>query len=397
MKTLYLDCSMGAAGDMLAGALLELLPDPQGFLDDFSRLGIPGVRISREPSVKCGVAGTHFRVTVDGVEEDEHLHDHARDHAHHHHSGLHDVEHIVRGLRLDAAAERDVLAVYRLIAEAESKVHGAPMEEIHFHEVGTMDAIADVTAVCLLLRALAPDEIVASPVNVGGGTVKCAHGILPVPAPATAELLRGVPMYGGEIQSELCTPTGAALLRHFAARFGALPLMRAEAVGYGMGTKDFPRANCVRAILGESEGETEEIFELSCDVDDMTGEELGFATEMLFAAGARDVFTMPVQMKKNRPGVLLRALCTQEKRDALVEAMFRHTTTLGVREARLRRYVLRRETESRETPCGAVRYKRASGYGVEREKPEYDDLARIAREKGVSLTEARRMAAEALT
>lgn len=395
MKTLYLDCSMGAAGDMLAAALLELLPDRGGFVERFNRLGIPGVTVSVEPSVKCGVTGTHFRVAVDGAEEDEHLHEHAHEH-HHHHSGLHDIEHIIDSLGLDSVVAADVLAVYRSIAEAESKVHGAPIAEIHFHEVGTMDAVADVTAVCLLMHELSPDAVVVSPVNVGGGTVQCAHGVLPVPAPATAELLRGIPMYGGEIQNELCTPTGAALLRHFATRFGTMPLMTGSAVGYGMGKKDFPQANCVRAILGESEGATEEIIELSCDLDDMTGEELGFAMERLFDAGARDVFTTPSNMKKNRPGVLLRVLCMADRRDALVEAMFRHTTTLGVRENRMRRHVLSREVKTLDTPYGTVRCKSASGYGVQRQKLEYEDLARVARERGISLGEARRLVAEAI-
>ena len=397
MKTLYLDCSMGAAGDMLAAALLELLPDRQAFLDRFNALGIPGVSVCAEPAVKCGVTGTHFHVSVNGVEEDEHLHEHHHhehdhDHHHHHHSGLHDIAHIVEHMRLEPAVEADVLAVYRSIAEAESQVHGEPVEQIHFHEVGTLDAVADVTAVCLLMHELRPDVIAASPVNVGGGTVRCAHGILPVPAPATALLLRDIPMYGGTIQSELCTPTGAALLRHFVTKFGAMPLMRGAVYGYGMGKKDFEQANCVRAILGESEGETEEIVELSCDLDDMTGEALGFAAERLFELGARDVYTMPVQMKKGRPGVLLRVLCMPEQRDAMVEAVFRHTTTLGVREARLRRHVLERRVETLDTPAGAVRRKTASGYGTERSKLEYEDLARIARERGASLEEARRIA-----
>ncbi|MBR3560841.1 MAG: nickel pincer cofactor biosynthesis protein LarC [Oscillospiraceae bacterium] len=386
MKTLYLDCSMGAAGDMLVAALLELLPDRQSFVNRFNALGIPGVTVSAEPAVKCGVTGTHFRVSVNGAEEDEHHHEH-----HHHHSGMHDITQIVESMRLDPAVEADVLAVYRSIAEAESQVHGEPIEQIHFHEVGTMDAIADVTAVCLLMHELSPDAVIASPVNVGGGTVHCAHGILPVPAPATALLLRDIPMYGGTIQSELCTPTGAALLRRFVTKFGAMPLMRGAAYGYGMGKKDFEQANCVRAILGESEGETEEIIELSCDVDDMTGEEIGFAAERLFELGARDVYTMPVQMKKGRPGVLLRVLCMPEQREALVEAIFRHTTTLGVREARLRRHVMERSIETLDTPCGQVRRKTATGYGVERGKLEYEDLARVARERNISLAEARRL------
>lgn len=287
MKTLYLDCSMGAAGDMLTAALLELLSEPEAFIEELNELGIPGVRYSREPAVKCGITGTHVRVAVNGGEEQSldlhehtHTHEHPHDHAHqeehdhqhehhehthehshdqshsheHHHSGMHDIEHIVTGhLALPQKVKDDVMAVYGLIAQAESKAHGRPVSEIHFHEVGTMDAIADVTAVCLLMDRIAPDKVMASPVHVGSGQVRCAHGILPVPAPATAHILMGVPCYGGSIQGELCTPTGAALLKHFVSKFGPMPLMTVNAIGYGMGKKDFPAANCVRAMLGESE------------------------------------------------------------------------------------------------------------------------------------------------
>ena len=242
MRTLYLDCGMGAAGDMLTAALLELLPDPEGFVKELNALGIPGVEYVREDAVKCGIGGTHMSVRIHGEEESEEMlhhhhehehhheydHDHTHDHDHgehhhHQHSGLHDIEHIVRGhLHLPQQVQDDILTVYGLIAEAESRAHGMPVEEIHFHEVGTMDAIADVTAVCLLMNRLAPDEVVVSPIHVGSGQVRCAHGILPVPAPATAFILRDVPIYGGTVQGELCTPTGAALLRHFATRFGAM-------------------------------------------------------------------------------------------------------------------------------------------------------------------------------
>ena len=276
MKTLYLDCGMGAAGDMLTAALWELLPqeDRAGFLDELNGLGIPGVRFACEPAVKCGITGTHVTVTVDGREEDEHMHEHHHhegehdhhDHEHphehthehghhhtHHHSGMYDIEHIVSGhLNLPEKVKQDVLAVYGLIAQAESHAHGVPVPDIHFHEVGTMDAVADVTAVCLLMARLAPEQVVVSPVHVGCGQVRCAHGILPVPAPATAHILTGVPIYGGMIQGELCTPTGAALLKHFATRFGDMPVMTLQAVGYGMGKKDFEAANCVRAMLGEA-------------------------------------------------------------------------------------------------------------------------------------------------
>lgn len=395
MKTLYLDCSMGAAGDMLAAALLELLPDPDAFVAELNALAIPGVRFSREASVKCGITGTHLQVTVHGEEECAHDHHHAHahhhDHAHihHHHASLHNIEHIVRGhLSLPATVADNVMAVYHLIADAESKAHGKPVSEIHFHEVGTMDAIADITAVCLLMHRLAPDEIIVSPVHVGSGQVHCAHGILPVPAPATATILQDVPIYGGSIQGELCTPTGAALLKHFADSFGEMPVMRTSAIGYGMGKKDFPAANCVRALLGERSDASDDVIELCCNIDDMTGEAIGYAFDKLFAAGALDVYTIPIGMKKSRPGHLLHVICREADKDALVRALFAHTTTIGIRENRFRRYTLDRRIETIETVDGPVRRKCSTGYGVSREKFEHDDLARIADAQGLSLHEA---------
>lgn len=405
MKTLYLDCSMGAAGDMLAAALLELLPDPDAFVAELNALAIPDVKFSREASVKCGITGTHLQVTVHGEEEGAHdhhhahSHDHHHDHAHahhhdhahshHHHASLHDIEHIVRGhLSLPATVADNVMAVYHLIADAESKAHGKPVSEIHFHEVGTMDAIADITAVCLLMHRLAPDEIIVSPVHVGSGQVHCAHGILPVPAPATATILQDVPIYGGSIQGELCTPTGAALLKHFADSFGEMPVMRTSAIGYGMGKKDFPAANCVRALLGERSAASDDVIELCCNIDDMTGEAIGYAFDKLFAAGALDVYTIPIGMKKSRPGHLLHVICREADKDALVRALFAHTTTIGIRENRFRRYTLDRRIETIETADGPVRRKCSTGYGVSREKFEHDDLARIADAQGLSLREA---------
>ena len=405
MKTLYLDCSMGAAGDMLAAALLELLPNPDAFVAELNALAIPGVKFSRETSVKCGITGTHLQVTVHGEEEDAHdhhhahSHDHHHDHAHahhhdhahihHHHASLHNIEHIVRGhLSLPATVADNVMAVYRLIADAESKAHGKPVSEIHFHEVGTMDAIADITAVCLLMHRLAPDEIIVSPVHVGSGQVHCAHGILPVPAPATATILQDVPIYGGSIQGELCTPTGAALLKHFANSFGDMPVMRTSAIGYGIGQKDFPAANCVRALLGERSAASDDVIELCCNIDDMTGEAIGYAFDKLFAAGALDVYTIPIGMKKSRPGHLLHVICREADKDALVRALFAHTTTIGIRENRFRRYTLDRHIETIETSDGPVRRKCSTGYGVSREKFEHDDLARIADAQGLSLREA---------
>ena len=425
MRTLYLECGMGAAGDMLTAALLELTGDRQAFTDRMNALGLPGVHVDAEPAVKCGITGTHMKVTVNGTEEEagddghghdhehsghehghdhhdhehhdhEHEHDH-HDHGHehehhhdHHHASMADIETLIDSLDISGKVKADAKAVYALIADAESRVHGRPVTDIHFHEVGTMDAVADVVGVCLLMEQLAPELVIASPVHTGSGFVRCAHGILPVPAPATALLLEGIPSYSTQVKGELCTPTGAALLKHFASRFGDRPVMAVSAVGYGMGKKDFEQANCVRAFLGESEGGQDRITKLECNVDDMTGEEIGFATEELFRAGARDVFTQPIQMKKNRPGILLSVLCLPEDADRLAAEVMKHTTTLGIRRQDMNRYVLQRSTETAATPYGDVRIKRASGMGVEKSKPEYDDLAELARKNGVPLDTVRK-------
>ena len=296
---------------------------------------------------------------------------------------------IVGGLKVPEAVRSHVLAVYDSIAKAESAVHGVSVDEIHFHEVGSMDAIADVTAFSYLLCKLNPGRVTATPVHVGSGRVKCAHGILPVPAPATARLLEGVPIYGGAVEGELCTPTGAALLKHYVNSFGPMPVLHVEKIGYGMGKKDFPAANCVRAFLADSGDLTEEMVKLECNLDDMTAEDLGYACAVLREARAPEVFTVPVQMKKDRPGVLLTVICRPEQRETMVKALLRHTGTIGVRETALKRYVLERREETADTPFGPVRRKISEGYGVRREKWEYDDLARIAREKGLSIGEVR--------
>ena len=457
MKILYLDCGMGAAGDMLAAALAELLPETQreDFVAELNNAGIPGVHVHLDPSVKCGITGTHLTVTVDGEEEasrdhHDHAHDHGHDHEHSHdhshgghtndhshshehwshaHRSLHDIHHIIDDLKLPESVRQDILSVYTLIAEAESKAHDKPVSEIHFHEVGTMDAIADIASVCLLLHRLAPDEIVASPVHVGSGQVKCAHGILPVPAPATAYLLQDIPMYGGQIQGELCTPTGAALLKQFVTRFGQMPLMTPKQTGYGMGKKDFEAANCIRAILGESGvasdsatvGELRDtVCELACNVDDITGEDIAFAVETFLRNGALDAFTIPCTMKKGRPGVLLTVLCRENDQQKIAEMILQHTTTLGVRATIRDRWILQRseskhmifgsltpDTEESSAPDSsavsddpmaffesagtAIRCKTSTGYGVNRSKYEYDDLVKIAREHGLTLQQVREL------
>ncbi len=301
-----------------------------------------------------------------------------------------DIEGLIDGLDVSDQVKADAKAVYTLIAEAESQVHGHPVSEIHFHEVGTVDAVADVVGVCLLMEKIAAEKIAASPVHVGAGHVHCMHGILPVPAPATALILNGIPTYGGQVQGELCTPTGAALLKHFVSHFGDRPVMATEAIGYGMGKKDFERANCLRAFLGESEGKREQITRLECNLDDMTGEDTGFAMEQLFKAGARDVYTQAIGMKKSRPGMLLSVICLPQDADRMAAIMMKHTTTLGIRRQDMSRYVLDRAVETVETPYGPVRVKTASGMGVQRRKAEYDDLAALAEQNQVSLETIRK-------
>ena len=386
-QILYLECNMGAAGDMLMAALYELLPDRDGFLHTMNHLGLPGVHVSAEPAVRCGITGTHITVTVHGMEEDEHLHCHGH---HHHHSTLADICHVIDHMPVSNHVKEQAKCVYHRIASAESRVHGETVEAVHFHEVGAWDAVADVVGVCLAMEQLSPRQVVVSPVHVGCGQVRCAHGILPVPAPATALLLQGVPIYGGEVRGELCTPTGAALLTHFADRFGSMPVMQLAKIGCGMGTKEFERANCVRAMVGNVRSNEEEISELSCNLDDMTPEDLAYAQEQLLEAGALDVFTTAIGMKKNRPGIMLTCLCQQEDEGFLAQLMLQHTTTLGVRVRHCSRYTLSRSVETVDTPYGPIRVKTAEGFGIRRSKAEYEDVAKAAKEHNVPISEVRK-------
>lgn len=454
MKTLYLECNMGAAGDMLLAALLELHPEPEQFLERFRKVGIPGLEAERVSVTKCGVQGTGLRIRIYGQEEeshdaDRHSHSHSHSHAHsegephnhshahsegktHNHSHAHgegethshshahgegeththshhegethshshfhtqgslqEIRKLAEQLQVSEKVRQNILAVYGLIAEAESQVHAVPIEQIHFHEVGTLDAVADVTGVCMLMEELSPEFVTASAVHVGSGQVRCAHGILPVPAPATALLLKGIPIYSAEIRGELCTPTGAALLKHFVRNFGAMPAMQVSKIGYGMGKKEFAAANCVRAFLGNGTdvAEADTVLELKCNLDDMTAEAIAFACEMLMEQGALDVYTIPIGMKKGRPGTLLSCMCRPKDKQAMTRAIFQYTTTIGIRETLCRRCVLQREEWEMETPYGMVRIKEVSGYGVQRQKPEYEDMAKISRERGLSLDTVRK-------
>lgn len=322
-------------------------------------------------------------VLINGDEEGE------KTHHHHEHTSITEIMAFIDSVPLDEAIRENAKKVYSIIAEAESRVHGHPMENVHFHEVGSLDALADVLSVCALMHELAPERILASEVNVGSGTVRCAHGVLPVPAPATELILRGVPIYSGQIKSELCTPTGAALLKYFVSEFVAMPTMKIENAGCGTGKKNFECANVVRAFIGETADEGDRIIELACNLDDMTPEELAFAMEELFSLGALDVYFTNIGMKKSRPGVKLTCMCREKQRERMLECIFKHTTTLGVREYACKRYELGRSEKAVRTQDGEVRVKISSGYGVVREKAEYEDLAALARKSGKTIAQIR--------
>ncbi len=417
MRILYLDCGMGAAGDMLAGALVSLLSkeEQESFIKMINNIGVDGVKVSLSDDAKCGITGKHFKVEIDGVEEHshdvhehEHHHEHKQEHGHHHEHGdghndndNHGHHHHGTGpfpKELEAVAEKldcpnDIQKVYELLAEAEAKVHGKDVSEIHFHEVGMKDALIDIASVVYLMNKLKVDKVVVSPVNVGFGKVKCAHGILPVPAPATAELVKEIPTYAGRFEGELLTPTGAALLKYYADEFSYQPLMNVIKCGYGTGNKNFESANVVKAVLGEVTDEliSENIIELNCNVDDMSAEDMAYATKALIENGAKDAFVTPVIMKKGRSGMLLTVLCSAIDKERFVSLIFKHTSTIGIRVKETERIILNRHEETVHTKLGDVRVKYSEGYGVKREKPEFEDLRKLAEENNISVAEARKI------
>lgn len=421
MRILYLDCGMGAAGDMLAGALVSLLSkeEQESFIKMINNIGVDGVKVSLSDDAKCGIVGKHFKVEIDGVEEhshDVHEHEHHHEHHHEHGDGHNDNDnhgHHHHGIgpfpeELEAVTEKfnniladdvaivgqsDIKGVYELLAEAEAKVHGKDVSEIHFHEVGMKDALIDIASVVYLMNKLKVDKVVVSPVNVGFGKVKCAHGILPVPAPATAELVKGIPTYAGRFEGELLTPTGAALLKYYVDEFSYQPLMNVIKCGYGTGNKNFESANVVKAVLGEVTDEliSENIIELNCNVDDMSAEDMAYATKALIENGAKDAFVTPVIMKKGRSGMLLTVLCSAIDKERFVSLIFKHTSTIGIRVKETERIILNRHEETVHTKLGDVRVKYSEGYGVKREKPEFEDLRKLAEENNISVAEARKI------
>jgi uncharacterized protein (TIGR00299 family) protein len=383
MKTLYFDCPAGISGDMTLGALLDLGVDEAALRSQLSSLGVDGeYELSISHAEKHGITGTQVKVhLVHG--EHGHEAEHSHPHAHRH---LSDITELIMTSGLPERVKSKAVELFTELAVAEGKVHGVPTDHVHFHEVGAVDSIVDIVGVCIAMDLLGADRVVFSPVNTGSGRVRCQHGLMPVPAPATAELLTGVPSYSDDTQSELTTPTGALIARCFATGFGSRPAMTIRKVGYGLGFKDFDFPNALRVMLGDdgsSEAEAQTVWELKCNLDDMTGEAMGYALERLLSGGALDAWYTPIHMKKNRPAWLLTALCAPERRADVERLLLSETTTLGVRACAFQRTTLRRDWRTVETPWGAVRVKTAQAPDGVHAAPEYEDCARLAREHGV--------------
>jgi uncharacterized protein (TIGR00299 family) protein len=367
----YLDCFSGISGDMLLGALVDVGLAIEDLRTDLAKLPLEGYDVVAERVMKGGIEGTQVTVKTTG------------DHGH---RGLPDILEIINGSELSSAVTGPAQRIFERLAEAEARVHGHSVEEVHFHEVGAVDAIVDIVGACCGLQRLGVENVYASPLPLGGGWVDSAHGRLPVPAPATVELLRGVPSYGGPVAEELVTPTGAAIVTTIADEFGPMPSMTIRALGWGAGQKELAHPNLLRLILGEPTARPMEqhLSLIETNVDNMNPELFGHTMERLLAVGALDVFYTPIVMKKSRPATLVSVLAEPPLVDALSEVLFRETTTLGVRVTEVSRRCLEREWREVETQWGTVRVKIGRLHGeVVNVAPEYEDCARLAREKGV--------------
>jgi uncharacterized protein (TIGR00299 family) protein len=379
MRVVHFDCFSGISGDMTLGALIDAGVDAEAVRTAVASLGLP-ITLKVEKVRKGGFAATYVQVEA----PDEHKHRH-----------LHHVEEILSRGSLTPRQRELALRIFRRVAEAEATVHGVPVEKVHFHEVGALDSIADIAGAAVALDLLGAERFTSRPVPTGCGTVRCAHGVMPVPAPGTAELLRGVPLAPSAIEAELTTPTGAAILTAVVQEWTATPAMTVERVGHGAGTRNFPeQPNILRVFVGEAQGlqpggfEADQVWVVETNLDDVPAEVVGYCYDLLFAAGAVDVYTAPIFMKKNRPGVLLSVLCPEAALAAVEEVLFRETTTLGVRRYPAARHKLHRKEHTVQTPWGPVRGK--VGWREGRPpvfSPEYDDCARVAREQKVPLRE----------
>lgn len=369
MRICFLDAFSGIAGDMTVGALADAGAEPSALVAALESLGT-GAAFRFEKVKRRGIAATRF--LVEGGEQKAHRH-------------LPQILAILSRSRLSEAAKRNAVAVFEKLAGAEAAVHGVPVEKVHFHEVGAVDSIADIAGACLGLDLLGVQKVYCSPVNTGSGTVVTEHGVLPVPAPATAALLKGRPIYAAGPAAELTTPTGAALASTLADNFGPPPPMRLDATGYGAGSYDFPeQANVLRVLIGEASGAAEavEVAIIEANLDDCSPEVLGYALERLMAAGALDVSFTPAFMKKNRPGTLIRVIARLEDREPLAGLLMAETSTLGLRLWKAERRVQARRTAEVETPYGRVRMKVSDSGGF---APEYEDCRKLAESSGTPL------------
>ena len=377
MKLVYFDCFSGISGDMTLGALVDAGCDAAQLRSELQALSVPGWELTAEKVWKNGLAATYVRVKAEDQTK---------------HRSLSAILQILKGSHLANPVRERAAAIFTKLGEAEARVHDVPIEKIHFHEVGALDAIVDIVGACIGFHALGVERFACSPLNVGGGTAKMAHGVLPVPAPATANLLQGKPTYSNGVQSQLVTPTGAAIVATLCDSFGPQPPMSVSAIGYGAGTADLEgQPNVLRLMIGEAAekvvpGFDQEIAVIEANLDDMNPQIYGYFSEKALAAGALDVFTTPVQMKKNRPGTLVTVLCNPADMDTLMSLIFAETTTFGVRTYRAQRRVLPRESVKVTTSFGDVRIKLSRVNGrILHVAPEYDDCRKLAVEKNVPL------------
>lgn len=414
-RTVYFDCFSGASGDMVLGALLDLGLPLEALRQALGSLALDVGGIGADRVLRAGVSATRFRAAAEATPAAAHAaresgraahglggaqptHDHTHGHQHAHYS-LSEITRSIERSALSTAGRARAVAMFRRLAEAEAEIHQVSLERVHLHEVGAPDSIVDIVGAVFGMEWLGADEILSSPLNVGSGTVRCAHGVFPVPAPATALLLKGVPIYAGEVAMELVTPTGALVLTEYAGSFGALPPMRVDAIGYGAGDRDVPgHPNVLRLLRGERTDARASgaIVVLECEIDDMNPQLFGPLMDRLFEAGAADVYYAPVQMKKNRPGVLVTVLAPPSQREALTGVLFTETTTIGVRYQEVQRECLAREVREIDTPIGAIRFKIASRGGrILNASPEFDDLVRAAASHRLAIKDAQAIATRA--
>lgn len=383
MRTLYFDCFAGASGDMILGALVSVGVDPRALLEQLSLLNVSGYEIDFETVDRSGISATHAKVRT------------PHEHAHRH---LSDILKIIYDSHLSVGVKDRAARIFSRLAEAEARVHNVAIEQIHFHEVGALDAIIDVVGACIGFELLAIERFACSELHVGSGMVEMAHGRFPVPPPAVAELLRAVPVYSSDIKGELVTPTGAAIISTVCQEFGRLPKMKIERTGYGAGTREYQNfPNVLRLMIGDDVGveasNDERLMIVETNIDDMSPQIYGHVMEQALASGALDCYFTPVQMKKNRPGVLVSILCRPSEREAMCELLLAETTTLGVRFYEVMRRALERETVSVETEFGAIDVKVARLNGrVVKEMPEYEQCRAAAERAKVTLQAVERAA-----